>query len=319
MTISNEFEVPLLDRQPHGGSIMDMTTFIKSTAQTKELVATNNNAGAVMFIDNLGWVRIGACPDYMHEGGDDYGLVNLSNTELNVARVGMETTMSFITLEARADLHPKAVHGDDVSNDVRGNALPGKTRVTAGVLSMVVVIPKGKKWIEGHCSNRGVQEEITSEYGEAVGQWVKAAASAIENQVAIADVVSRAKKVDPQNPAVGLKALFGDDFPLLDIHYGTPMIPVTPLTATTHADDVDRRRMKLGPYKSVAAVSPAPPAPRGSSNGIDADTLARIVTSKEDRREAEVMKDGQAVVTGIFMAAKNLDMEKGTLGDLVFP
>ena len=155
---SVQFQEPLLSRNP--GNITDgfsIEEIANTGPQIRELVLGHARTGVIMAVDQLGYLRMGACPQGMDEGGQRaYTLVITDNEELSIARIEPGALKNWAGVAPWAVLTPFALHGRRLTQDeVQNDLTDGKPTLLA--VPLIIMGPPGKDWIEGPARDQGIQ------------------------------------------------------------------------------------------------------------------------------------------------------------------
>ena len=185
----------------------------------------------------------------------------------------------------RTQVPSSALFGKKLTAPILDGAMRG-TNVTMYALPMAVPLGYGKKWVEGFADDPGVQDQVEQEYGAEYKDWVRAVCSALDNQASIAPVYQRMKEAD------ALGEYLGPNVREDQLHLGEPKVPISFLMATLHPQDFEERKKFLGPYKATPeATGPGDATPGTALSETAVDRLVRAMSTKEDCREAEKLKD----------------------------
>ncbi len=306
-----DFAVPLLSRQKAQPS-HSVETFSRAALDVKELYLESTKTSSLLIVDTDGYLRMAAVPQIIKAGDGTIAeiRVNLSDTEFIPGKLPPTVLKHFVGMAPKASV-PAASHRDKkLTTALLDGAMAG-TSVTLFALPIAVPIRYGAAWIEGFANDPGVQDQLEHEYGSHYKAWAKAVVSALDNQEAIAGVFQRVKD------AGALATHLGSEIEEAEIHLGDPSVPISVLTKTLHPQTFEERRQFLGPYKTAAVTPPTAPA-GGTLTQTAVDKLATAMTTKEDRREAEKLRDGLVSTKAVFMAGV-LDKKKGEITSLAIP
>ena len=121
--------------------------------------------GVIMAVDQLGYLRMGACPQCMDEEGQlAYTLVNTDNEELAIARIEPEALKNWAGVAARSVLPPFAAYGRRLTQDEVQNDLT-EPEPTLFAVPLTIMGPPGRDWIEGPATDQGIQQRLEESYG----------------------------------------------------------------------------------------------------------------------------------------------------------
>ena len=261
-----------------------------------------------------GYLRMGAAPQLNKaDNGRIVDVrVNLSNSEFLPGKFPATILKHFIGMAPRAQVPSAASYDEKLTPTILDRAMRG-SNVTMYALPLAVPIGYGKKWIEGFASDPEVQDQVEEEYGTEYKEWVRAVVSALDHQAEIAAVYKRVMDAE------ALSVHLGDKVTEADLHLDLPTVNISFFTRTLHPEDYEERRQLLGPYETAPdAAAPAAAASGTNLSETAVNKLATAMTTKEDRREAEKLKDG-IVSTKAFFIAGVLDVKEGEITSLALP
>ena len=239
--MTNKFSKPLLQRDP--GVLEGFSLFEQNRARsmTKELMFGSRQTAVAVFVYDNGFARMGAAPEVHKVLSELRGAwINLSDEELNVAYAGTALFKHFLGIAERINLHDWMIYVNQINREQVRNVMEGRG-LTLFAAPMCLLLPGNKEWMEGLASDPEFQDAFAQVYGEEAKEWLRAVVKAADNQEQVAAVHQALSGQDN-----GLENALGEHFSLLDIREGTALLSVTPILATTHPDDVDRRRNALG-------------------------------------------------------------------------
>ena len=185
-TATNEFTKTLLSRQKPPGEKFPVGDFDKASEGMKVLMMENHNTSAIIFVDRLGWARMGAAIIILRaDGTPTYTLTNLSNTELVPALVGKEIFQMHVGVAERRAVPKHAIKGTPLPAEL----LEGQTQWTGTnnyiyLEANCYIVPGGKDtlpWIEGLASDPQVQACFETHFGEGAGAFLKSVLEAAEH------------------------------------------------------------------------------------------------------------------------------------------
>ena len=103
---SLRFREPLLSRNPRNVTDgFDLDTYAKASTQMREIMLEAPRAAVLLMVDQLGYLRMGAAPQVIRQGGNHaVTLINANDENLAVARMEPEAIMNWVGLATRAAL-----------------------------------------------------------------------------------------------------------------------------------------------------------------------------------------------------------------------
>ena len=122
--VSLHLREPLLSRNlTNITNGFSMDTIAKANIQVKELMLESPRASVAMILDQLGYLRMGAYPDPVKQGGNHvFTLINVNNKTLSVARFKRKTLKNWAGVAARAFLPPFALFSWKLDKDKMGES-----------------------------------------------------------------------------------------------------------------------------------------------------------------------------------------------------
>ena len=314
---SNAFREPLLARNPTNvDESFDVNALATADEGTRLLMMESPRAAAVFFVDNLGFLRMGAAPEAKTTGGQlEYVLVNSDNEELAVTRLEPSALKNWVGVAPSATLPTFALRGRVLANGEVGGAVQDQAPALFGAPFFVFAKPGGR-WIEGRASDPGVQQALGDEYGQKHRRWLELIVEAMGRQPQI-QAIFTGLNVDAQD----LSNVLGNDCPIESICQGPPTVAITPLSRAMVGEVHEARRRRLGPY-AAPTQQPPPAAPQGQGGtlGTEAftESLAKAITNREDLRDRERLKEGEVRNMGLSMAG-DVDVKTGEVSELAWP
>ena len=243
MTTTNTFTTPLLERSEHEEG-HDVKTFMLASADIKYLMMDSTTRGAILLaIDPMGTIRMLAEPKPKSvNNAVNYINANASNIELNCVTAPPSVFMQSISILPRDQipefLRPEG--GTALTNDHKNGVYTDQQVVNLFGLPRGILLPSGKKWIEGPASDPGIQQELGVEYGSQVEEVVKAWVATLNGQQAIGGMYAKVTRTPG-----ALEAYLGTHYAKYHLTQAPPTTHITPITASTHPDVVELRRRQL--------------------------------------------------------------------------
>ena len=283
----------------------DVKTFMLADKAVQYLMMDSPTRAAVLLIiDPMGTIRMLAAPKPKLVGDNVmYINTNASNTEFNCVTVSpsvLQQSVSFLPRDEIPEfLRPQGATA--LTNDHKGDAYAETQVVNLFAVPRGILLPSGKKWIEGSSSDTDIQQELGAEYGPQVEEVVKAWVAALNARVANAGIYNRVM----QTPGA-LASYLGTDAAKYKLTTNPPTTHITPITLSTHPDIVELRRRQLSPFITAPTVPDAGRAAGSTDDAtafkVQADAIATALMSKEERKEISRLSSGNLVIKSVWMA-----------------
>ena len=314
MNLSNAFRHAFLSKP---STSPDITVFAQSAQLHQAIMAEHPTVAALAIVEPSGLLRIRTCPIVVRNDDGTISSVvsNGSNTNLVPGISGPNTFQHFVSIGQRRTLPSFAIKGSALPEELfTDSGLTYAANTFLFLLPRAILLGYGKDWVEGDINDPAVIDLFEHEYGPDYGAWLRAIKAASKPNVAKAASIIYKKLSDTNQLVQYLSGLSTE----VTSTTGPVFVYTSSINEVTHPAELALLQERLQPLFAVTPSNSTLTTPPPVATGFTAAELAAALSSRDERKESNKLRDGFVKLQSIFVGG-TISLDTPSLTSIVLP
>ena len=314
MNLSNAFRHAFLSKP---STSPDITVFAHSSQLHQAIMAEHPTVAALAIVEPSGLLRIRTCPIVVRNDDGTISAVvsNGSNTNLVPGISGPNTFQHFVSIGQRRSIPSFAIKGSALPEELfTDSGLTYVANTFLFLLPRAILLGYGKDWVEGDINDPAVIDLFEHEYGPDYGAWLRAIKAASTPAVAKAANIIHKKLSDTNQLVQYLSGLSTE----VTSTTGPAFVYTSSINEVTHPAELALLQERLQPLFTTVQATPPLADPTPTATGFTAAELAAALTSRDERKESNKLRDGFVKLQSIFVGG-TISLDTPSLTSIVLP
>jgi hypothetical protein len=314
MNLSNAFRHAFLSKP---STSPDITVFAHSSQLHQAIMAEHPTVAALAIVEPSGLLRIRTSPIVVRNDDGTISAVvsNGSNTNLVPGISGPNTFQHFVSIGQRRTIPSFAIKGSALPEELfTDSGLPYVANTFLFLLPRAILLGYGKDWVEGDINDPAVIDLFEHEYGPDYGAWLRTIKAAATPAVAKAANIIHKKLSDTNQLVQHLSGLST----AVTSTTGPAFVYTSSINEVTHPAELALLQERLQPLFAEAPSTSPLVTPPPVATGFTAAELAAALSSRDERKESNKLRDGFVKLQSIFVGG-TISLDTPSLTSIVLP